>query len=246
MLPAIYSQLDEKLKKEYSKRDFPEEKTFRLLQYRIRNSIITKHSAQQLTSSTATMLEPTIRRRILKSLLVTEPIRLPTSGLVNAAILRTNKQLYGEAVRILYGKNRFVFYEPDVLLEWLNMIGDNITKIRDMRLSLTTGYVNGIGPPAERLWLGAFIRLAPLQQLTFLELDFTAWLPSSPALAKVESRTTVEQSLEQIFADRAKEIADQAKKAVIKLLNSFTNQGLSRVAVQNKLCLLMRRKPVPL
>lgn len=201
-------------------------------------------TAQKLTSSAAMMLVPTIRRRILRSLLVTEGIKLPTSGLVNGNILRTNKQMYGEAVRILYGENRFFFHEPDVLLEWLNMIGDNITKVRELGFSLTTGYVNGIGPPAERLWLGAVIRLAPIQQLAALYVDFATWAPSSPASAPAEvvSRTTVEQR----FAGTAKEFADQAKRAVHVLVNSFPNDGLSLVLVEDNSCVLMRPIAVPL
>ena len=179
------------------------------------------------------MTEPTIRRRILQLLLRTEFIALPTSGGVDAAILRASKQLNAEAIKILYGENRFIVYRPDVLLEWLNMIGDNATKVRHLSFSLTTGNSRDTGVPNERLWLGALIRLAPLQQLTALYVDFTAWQPFPPV-----------SGLNRITLDQR--VAEQARDGVVNLVDGFKNQGLNPVFQNNGAWLFMRAVAVPL
>lgn len=179
------------------------------------------------------MSEPTIRRRILRSLLLTVFIVLPTSGGVDATILRSNKQLNAEAVKILYGENRFIVYRPDVLMEWLNMIGDNATKVRHLSFSLTTGNSRDTSVLNERLWLGALIRLAPLQQLTTLYVDFTAWQPFPPV-----------NGLNRITLDQR--VAEQARDGVVDLVDGFKNQGLNPVLQSNGSWLFMRAIAVPL
>ena len=139
-----------------------------------------------------------------------------------------------EGIKILYGENRFVVYRPEVLLEWLNMIGRaNTTKVRHLSLSLTTGNSMETGVPNERLWLGAFIQLAPLQQLTALFVDFTAWQPFPPV-----------NGLNRITLDQR--VAEQARDDVGALADGFKNQGLNPVIQNSGAWLFMRTIEVPL
>lgn len=54
----------------------------------------------------------------------------PTSG-----ILRTNKQIYHEAIEILYSKNIFKFHEPEHLFAFEDQIGsENCMRVREMSI----------------------------------------------------------------------------------------------------------------
>ncbi|KFZ18773.1 hypothetical protein V501_01004 [Pseudogymnoascus sp. VKM F-4519 (FW-2642)] len=66
------------------------------------------------------------------------------------ALLRTSKQIYREALPILYSENKFLVDKAKQLLDWLQQIGSiNITLLKSLRIFPHAVY-SGTGQP----WLG--------------------------------------------------------------------------------------------
>jgi len=80
----------------------------------------------------------------------------PTSG-----ILRTNKQIYHEAIEILYSKNIFNFREPEQLFAFENQIGsENCMRVRAMSIWITRRF------PHEPEVVYSFESMSPREDFT--------------------------------------------------------------------------------
>ncbi|KAL8992198.1 MAG: hypothetical protein Q9169_007286 [Polycauliona sp. 2 TL-2023] len=65
----------------------------------------------------------------------TVPYRVFSGKKPTIALLRTNKQIYGEASAVLYSSNTFIMCNPVPDPEWLNVIGQNNVKhLKNLRL----------------------------------------------------------------------------------------------------------------
>lgn len=145
---------------------------------------------------------------------------------IDAALLRTCRTVYQEAIRILYGMNRFHFSNPTEIEDFAHMglakkpfgcyrtasepassVGNSpcgrLTMIRLMVLNLGSGFVGDDRKTIWSLWRAFFYpsekqdQLVRFPALEWLALDLTHWALSSGDVSKVRVRTNSSHLIHQ-------------------------------------------------
>lgn len=102
---------------------------------------------------------------------------------LESGILRINKAWADVAAETLYGQHIFLFQDPRVLRWWLEQIGSNVGRLRDVELYLLTGPVDDIIDCEtfyDKLWCKVLQTWKRQLCLTTLALSFQEWRHFDP------------------------------------------------------------------
>ena len=133
-----------------------------------------------------------VRQRILRHVLHTEKIikpyynfgalELPANKATRenyptvAAAFAGDAELVDQTTTILYGENAFHLRHAKVALWWLKRIGAaNVSKLKDLYVTLDEGVVDHFGTRKETVWRHAFSLLHAHQRLDSLSVGFNGW-----------------------------------------------------------------------
>ena len=91
------------------------------------------------------------------------------------SILLVNKQLYKEALAILYGeRHQFVLKDAKVVQWWTTQLGDTMKMLNTLVIELDAGFSH-LCVPREKIWLNLFRQIAKQQTLQYLAVSFAGW-----------------------------------------------------------------------
>ena len=133
-----------------------------------------------------------VRQRILRHVLHTEKIikpyynfgalELPAHKATRenyptvVAAFAGHAELVDQTTTILYGENSFHLRHAKVALWWLKRIGAaNVSKLKDLYVTLDEGVADHFGTRKETIWRHAFSLLHEHQQLYSLSVGFRGW-----------------------------------------------------------------------